>query len=662
MESLLTRGAVGDILEGSRPQDPVFQILGTKPMGQDQFPNGNSDPKYRLMISDGLNSHQYCIISNQDLVRDIKAGHLEKFTIIKLKAYNIVEAADSLGFNKRIIYIMNLEIVKPGRDVGVKLGNPVAKVETKKTETSVCGDENQHKNQSDYNEQFNNRNMHNNYHDTSYDQQENFDRSSAARGMNNRFGNGFNENHTQIQPYPNTGPVMAESNDMMKPQQPSRREDFDMTCIDINSLTPYIGKWTIKGRVLSKSGKRTWSNAKGEGKLFSFEIADKTGHLKVTAFQNECDKFFDYIQPNEVYYISRAQLKNANKAYTNADYEVTLQQESIVQKCIDQREISDMPQQRYNFVTISSLPTLPVNQIVDLMGVIESVGDCQTIMAKAKNKELKKRNLTIVDMSRHTISLCIWGEQGEDFKGQQGDIIVSKGARLSDYGGRTASAGDSILINPDIPETRKLKTWHSNLIDSNFTHLSASQDSGVYNDQWKTLDKLMDIEAARSGNTVVGKVKASIIMVGRNPVYKACPTEGCGKKLVDTVTNEMKCEKCQQTFTHCKYRFKTDVKITDATGTVWITLWDEKAEALLGYKAEEMQRHMVSDDKELYEKIIQTPYFKNFIFVLKPRLDTYNNEERLKCSCIKLEAVNTVVYGNYLVEQIKAMSAGIAVN
>lgn len=35
-------------------------------------------------------------------------------------------------------------------------------------------------------------------------------------------------------------------------------------------------RWTIKARVTNKSNIRTWSNSKGEGKLFSFEIVDES--------------------------------------------------------------------------------------------------------------------------------------------------------------------------------------------------------------------------------------------------------------------------------------------------------------------------------------------------------------------------------------------------
>jgi replication factor A1 len=42
----------------------------------------------------------------------------------------------------------------------------------------------------------------------------------------------------------------------------------------IKNLSPYQNKWTIKARVLNKAAVKTWKNARGEGKLFSFSLKD----------------------------------------------------------------------------------------------------------------------------------------------------------------------------------------------------------------------------------------------------------------------------------------------------------------------------------------------------------------------------------------------------
>lgn len=47
---------------------------------------------------------------------------------------------------------------------------------------------------------------------------------------------------------------------------------------------------------MNKSNIRTWSNSKGEGKLFSMDVCDETGEIRITGFRDEVDKFYDMIQ------------------------------------------------------------------------------------------------------------------------------------------------------------------------------------------------------------------------------------------------------------------------------------------------------------------------------------------------------------------------------
>jgi ssDNA-binding replication factor A large subunit len=52
----------------------------------------------------------------------------------------------------------------------------------------------------------------------------------------------------------------------------------------------------IKARVTSKSPVRTWTNARGEGKLFSMDLIDESGEIRATAFKEQCEKFYDMIE------------------------------------------------------------------------------------------------------------------------------------------------------------------------------------------------------------------------------------------------------------------------------------------------------------------------------------------------------------------------------
>lgn len=98
----------------------------------------------------------------------------------------------------------------------------------------------------------------------------------------------------------------------------------------ISSLNPYQNRWSIKARVTNKQPTRTYRNAKGEGKLFSVVFTDDSGEIKCTGFNSVVDKLGDLLELNKVYIVSNCTIKPANKKFTQADYEMTFHEDSVV--------------------------------------------------------------------------------------------------------------------------------------------------------------------------------------------------------------------------------------------------------------------------------------------------------------------------------------------
>lgn len=70
------------------------------------------------------------------------------------------------------------------------------------------------------------------------------------------------------------------------------------------------------------------------------------------------------LQVDKVYFITKAQLKTANKQYSNLpnDYEMTLGNESVIQECVDASD--DIPAVKYDFVPISRIAEMETNAVV----------------------------------------------------------------------------------------------------------------------------------------------------------------------------------------------------------------------------------------------------------------------------------------------------------
>ena len=219
-------------------------------------------------------------------------------------------------------------------------------------------------------------------------------------------------------------------------------------------------RWTICARVTNKSQIRTWSNSRGKGKLFSIELVDETGEIRATAFNEQVNKFFPLIEVNKVYYFSKGTLKIANKQFSAVknDYEMTFNNETSVLLCEDDR---NLPTVQFDFTGIGDLESKAKDSLVDIIGICKSYEDSTKITVKSNNREVAKRNIYLMDMSGKVVTTTLWGEDTDKFDGSRQPVMAIKGARVSDFGGRSLSvlSSSTVIMNPDIPEAYKLRGW-----------------------------------------------------------------------------------------------------------------------------------------------------------------------------------------------------------
>lgn len=596
----LTQGGIQALTNGTNDNDLVLQLLNIR-----KLEGGGGNTRWRVMMSDGQHSLSSFMLSTQ-LNYMAEENQLVPNCICLLKRH----VTNILKDGRRVVIILEIEVVQPAEAVGGRIGDPVpftdgaAKVQQpvpKQEPRPPLQPQNQNEVQRGYNKDFGKK---------------------APSSMPGTPGGGSK-------------------------------------VVPIASLNPYQSKWTIRARVTNKSSIRTWSNSRGDGKLFSMEVVDESGEIRMTGFNQEVDKFFSLVEVGKVYYISKCSLKIANKQYTSVknDYEMTLNGESTIIPCEDS---CDVPMVQCDFVSIGDLESREKDAIIDVIGVCKSVDEVTRLTTKS-NREVSKRAIDLMDMSGKVVTVTLWGETAENFDGSGQPVLAIKGAKLSDYGGRSLSASFSstLLVNPDIPEAYKLRGWYDKeghaMEGQSVTE--AKGPGGGGNTNWKTLSDVKNEHLGHGDKADYYTCIATIVYLRKeNCLYQACPSQDCNKKVVDQQNGMFRCEKCDKEFPNFKYRLILSANIADYGDNQWVTCFQESAEAILGQNAAYLGQ-LKDSNEAAFDEVFQQANFNTFVFRSRVKLETYNDESRIKASVMEVKPVDHKDYSKRLIMNIRKMAS-----
>uniref|UniRef100_A0A673BKH0 Replication protein A subunit n=1 Tax=Sphaeramia orbicularis TaxID=375764 RepID=A0A673BKH0_9TELE len=580
-----------------KPLSPLSFLCNIRQMN-----TGSGPPRFRLMMSDGLHSMTSMILATQlnNLTDD---NLLTPNCVCMLKKTTSNNLAD--GRHVRVVIVIDMDIIKSAEEIGGRIGNPTPinadSMILLKYSLFLC--------------------------------------VLAALTPPKGCGRGF------------TG---------KSPMKASNTSPVSTTkVIPVASLNPYQSKWTVRARVTNKSSIRTWSNSRGEGKLFSFEIVDESGEIKITAFNKEVDKFFSLVEQGKVYYISKASLKVANKQYTTLknDYEMTLNAQSSVVPCDDSQGV---PEMLCDFVPIAELENRDKDAIIDVIGVCKSAEDVSRITTKT-SREVSKRALNLIDTTGKVVTVTLWGEEAEKFDGSGQPVVAIKGARLSDFGGRSLSAlfSSTIMVNPDIPEAFQLRAWYDregHSQDSQSLTETRSVGSGAKMN-WKTLSDVKNEHMGHGEKADYFSCVASLLYTRKeNCLYQACPSADCNKKVIDQQNGLYRCEKCSREFPNFKYRLLLSANLADFGDNQWVTCFQETAEVLLGHSAETLGQ-LRDTDEAAFDEVFQKANFTTHIFKNKVKLETYNDESRVKVTVMEVLPIDHREYSRRLISNIRKLAS-----
>jgi len=571
----LTRGAIKRTYDNDTAHKPIVQIIDVKKMASK---NPNSPDRYRIVISDGECYQQAMLVTQKNYI--VESGKLKNFCICRLDKFICNMVAQ-----RRIVIVLELEILDPTPTSVIDNPQPVAKAmaSTNNNFRGQASASNQNQPPANYGQQpqnpasascgsYGSGSNHGN------NNKNNFSANNNGYGNNggSNFGSGAPGGHgskpRSFSTYGGNGNAYGSGGG---PGNSSSSSSYNMmgganqqhrNFHPISSLNPYQNKWVIKARVTHKGSMRTWSNARGEGKLFSVELLDEHGgRIRATMFNETAEKYDQMFQEGKVYTISRGQLKPANRKFNKLphDYELTLGRDAEVQFYGEDKKIK---LQHYDIKPLEHAQDLPVDSVIDVCGVIQSVEPVQQIVSNRTKRELTKRTMRICDDSGISIDLTIWGEKALEMDEKampEGTVVAATQVRVGDFGGRSLSTtfSSAVNLNPDIAHTARLKQWYQTTQGHGVRSLTENSMGGSRKGNRITIENVEDLKQTltNEGKAEWFDLKATLIFcrkyeMDRPPWYQACPKEGCNKKVNQMHDDQYQCEKCNATYPECTLR------------------------------------------------------------------------------------------------------------
>eukprot|EP01018_Ginkgo_biloba_P022363 Gb_14632 [translate_table: standard] len=715
MAGSLTANAILALNDGAVDLKPVVQVLDVKQISKNQ----STQDRFRMVLSDGSQMQQAMLATQ--LNEYVNSGRVQKGSIVQLTEYicNSVQ-------NRKIIIVLNMEIVavkceilgEVKQSIDANASNANAQQQQQRVSTPVQpAPQAQPGLQAQpaphvppaqayggsYNTGFragSNPNLVDQPLNGIYPKSEpgigtagsphisgagsyskpiqsvsNHVQNSSSVGLTGAgpaVGRGLN---APPNPYGRPGIAPHQTPPMYSNRGPIARNEAPPRIIPIAALNPYQGRWTIKARVTAKGDLRRFNNARGDGKVFSFDLLDSEGgEIRITCFNTVADQFYDRIESGRLYMVSKGSLKPAQKNFNhlNNEWEIFLESTSTVEPCLE--EDNSIPKQHFNFRSISEIEHMENNSMADVIGVVISINPSSTIMRK-NGMETQKRTLQLKDMSSRSVEVTMWGalcnKEGQQLQelcdSGAFPVLAVKSGRINEFSGKSVGtiSTSQLFINPEFPEAHRLRDWFDregkNIASQSLTKEGAS---GGRVDMRKMVSQIKDEGLGRSEKPDWIAVKATISFIKvDNFCYTACPLvigdRQCNKKVSNYGDGTWHCEKCDRNFPECDYRYLLQGQIQDHTGLTWVTAFQEAGEEIMGVSAKElyMLKHEDQDDIKFGE-IIQKVLFNQYLFKLKVKEETYSDEQRVKCTVVKAERLDYSSESRILLDLIGKFSRG----
>jgi replication factor A1 len=473
----------------------------------------------------------------------------------------------------------------------------------------------------------------------------------------------------------------------------------EKTYTSLKLLTTLSKDYKLLVKVTSKGEVKQYKS--GKGKLFSFVMMDELGNkMQAVAFDKAVDKFIDEITENEIYEISGGYLRTSDKKFDppGSDYKlIVTENTTIIKKNDEEKNFKDKFTDPDNkFWSLNEVKDAPVNTIVNVVCIVADKGE--TNYKDTKSGSILIRKMYVMDQSSEKMELTLWRNLTQ-LNVNNGDILVCKKIRVNDFGGKnlTSTTESKIYINPiitDFPEISKeiqsLKIYSeqnelnkdinqdeknsnnnnnennnikkkeeikNNIINNNINANIIQKKE--YNDKIVYIDYILDemnkyIMTDFDHRFPFYKIRATVTHLGHTEknFYPGCPNRECNRKLT-FANGDWICQSCRQSFKNPRYYYSLNIRVKDCSSEYWVDIFGKPAEMIMNISADDYRNILVNRDEEKLSQISEGVEYKEFYFLLKVKLNKYNDTTKKKFTATKIEKINKKENIGRLINDIK---------
>eukprot|EP01017_Pseudomicrothorax_dubius_P041862 TRINITY_DN6759_c0_g1_i10.p1 TRINITY_DN6759_c0_g1~~TRINITY_DN6759_c0_g1_i10.p1 ORF type:complete len:659 (-),score=167.71 TRINITY_DN6759_c0_g1_i10:114-2090(-) len=419
----------------------------------------------------------------------------------------------------------------------------------------------------------------------------------------------------------------------------------------IGELAPFDTTWVIKGRVVSKGELRTWTNRKGSGQLFNIVIVDeRSDEISGVFFSEAAEKFYEEIAEGDVYLFAKGQIR---KEKDQEQYKIVFEIGSVIQRIEDDGTV---PPARFRFTKIEDLKD--VGALVDVIGVIRSLEEPTSVRLKSDEMKMR-RNIVLIDDTRNSVELTIWGREAEEFPLVPGDVLIIKGAKIGDFHGRNLQKVFSTKLFYDaerlaafLPAIRNLIQWSKTTSWEERPLVPVGRKTGAR--LVPTISELLaEAEVAvADGEPKMFKCYGWVTeILHERMFYPACPH--CNKKAgPGDARGRIYCENCGRPSESAATRYMVQAKVSDHTNFLKVLIMDEEAKELFGRDAGELEAIQTLNAAE-FKTALTEALFRERLWTVQARFDEYNPHFRVKFVIKGLEAPDFVTANATMLETLE---------